>query len=127
MYKNSNKPYLFDMHPQFGNGATFGSNVIDDLLENYVITGDYAYYNYEDFKHLVCQQIDKGYYLQTFSNEALIPETLLYNKSDFVCHQAFFYGYDLSRNVFYMLNYDEKRIYRKIEVDMQVAYDSIFF
>lgn len=124
--KNESKKYLFDIYPQFGNGATFGNNVIDDLLENYIITGDCVHYNYEEFKHLVCSQIDKGYYLQTFNNEAIIPETLLYRHGKFLVHQGFYYGYDLSRDVFYMLNFDENRIYRKIEVDMRIAFDSIF-
>ncbi len=124
--KTYDKKYIFDMYPQFGNGATYGNNIIDNLLENYIITGDHAKYDYDEFIDLLCEQIDKGYYLQTFSNETLIPETLLYKKCNFFCHQGFFYGYDLSRSVFYTLNFDDKRTYRLIEVDMRIAYNSIF-
>lgn len=124
--KNNKNKYLFDIYPRFGTGATFGDNIFDNLFENYILSGDFISLNYSEFKNLVCKEIDRGFYFQTLSNEAIIPDTSFYKYGEFFCHQAFYYGYDLNKNVLLMLNFDSNGKMKKIEVDFRIVYNSIF-
>lgn len=126
LFKSYRNEYLFDIYPRFGTGATFGDNVIDNIFENYILSGDFFIPNYHEFKNLVCSEIDKGYYFQTLSNEAIIPGTRFYKFGDFFCHQALYFGYDLNNDIFLMLNFDGYGKMCKIEVPIKIVYNSIF-
>lgn len=99
----------------------FGALRINDIytITNPWILTDLVSYDtismlpsYVDF---AIRSVINGYYVESTLNEYYLPFSAAYMKEDFP-HRSMIYGFDLEKQVFYVLGYDKNKHYSKAEV-----------
>lgn len=119
LYKCPENKYLFDIYPRIGSAQSFGSFPLDNILCNYILSGDIMPLRSDQYIDNIIRWIDSGYYVNINVDERFIEDTLGYKSETIVSHQCFIMGYNMELGTVKTLNFNAQRILSLIDVKFE--------